>query len=49
MHTKARVAATTRTQDKNEHTKQHSGVTAQRSARISIAMNKMRVYEVSAL
>ena len=38
----------THTQDKNEHTKQHNGVTTQRSARISITMNQMRVCEVSA-
>jgi hypothetical protein len=31
MRTRARVAATTRTHDKNEHTKQHNGVTTQRS------------------
>jgi hypothetical protein len=48
-HTRARVAATTRTHDKNKHMKQHCGVTTQRSARISITLNQRRVCEVLAL
>jgi hypothetical protein len=40
-HTKARVAALTRTQDENEHTKQHNGVTTQKSAQISNTVNQM--------
>jgi hypothetical protein len=48
-HTRARVTATTRTQDKKEHTKLHNGVTTQRSAQVSITMKRLRVCEVSML
>jgi hypothetical protein len=48
-HIRTRVASTTHTQVKKEHTKQHSGVTAQRSAQISITMEQLCVYKVLAL
>jgi hypothetical protein len=48
-HTRARLPAITRTQEKDKHMKQHNEVTAQRSARISIIMYQMCVCEVSAL